>query len=284
MPEDNAPKYKMGRMSHAEQTWIRENVRTIGIDEVSRKLNRSVETIDNFCRSEGIVYEDDPGDKKSAIKAEEAALAKELKKTPEWEALKEEFTDKELEYFQHRYGKMMAQFQEDVLSSEETQIFHQIKFEILMQRNLKGCKRAQIDIRRLEKEMSQMIIKYENEDMPKDARDLLMALENQLLSLRSAMNSKSTEYVKLQEKHSAILKELKATRDQRITKFQDSDKNIMSLLKEMQTAKFRNEEGRQQALVNLAVKKEEERLTGYHTYEDGTVDQPILSSETLKDD
>jgi hypothetical protein len=133
----------------------------------------------------------------------------------------------------------------------------------------------------MEKELTKIFQEYEDQDMPDDAKTLVVSMENQLLAARSAQNSKSTEFVKLQEKHSALLKELKATRDQRISRIEDSSKDILGLLKKMQDAKFRAAEGRQQALVNLAVKKEYERLGSYHTYEDGGIDRPILSSETI---
>jgi hypothetical protein len=35
--------------------------------------------------------------------------------------------------------------------------------------------------------------------------------------------------------------------------------------------------------MRIAMKKEEERLSSFHKYEDGTVDQPFLSPETVKD-
>jgi hypothetical protein len=276
--------FKRGRLSHAEMTYIRENLKTLGIDEVSRKINRSIDVIDNFARQEGISYERDISEDKAFQKAEQVALSRELKNSPEWDALKEEFTENELDFFQHRYGKMMSQFKDDVLASEETQIFHLLKFEILMQRNMKGAKRAAQDIRRMEKEISKLVVEYEGQDMPKEVRDVFLAIETQLLSARSAQASKSSEYVKLQEKHSAILKELKATRDQRISRIEDSAKDILGLLKEMQDTKFRNQEGRQQALVNLAVEKEHKRLSEYHQYEDKGLDRPILSAETISDE
>ena len=34
--------------------------------------------------------------------------------------------------------------------------------------------------------------------------------------------------------------------------------------------------------MKLAMKKEEERLAEYHQYEDGTVDQPFLTPDTVK--
>jgi hypothetical protein len=35
--------------------------------------------------------------------------------------------------------------------------------------------------------------------------------------------------------------------------------------------------------MRVAMKKEEERLSSFHKYEDGTIDQPLLSPDTVKD-
>lgn len=279
---DNETKpIKRGRLSHEEMNYIRENVKALGPKEVGLKLNRSESLIADFAKSEGIVYEDDLKDDQLVI---QAALNKELRNSPEWEALKQEFSEGECDYFGHRFGKLMSQFKEDVLATEETQIFQLIKFEILMQRNLKGAKRAASDIRRMENELTKMFTEHEGQDIDDNTRNLILNIENQLLSARSAQNSKSTEFVKLQEKHSALLKELKATRDQRISKIENSSKDILGLLKAMQDQKFRAQEGRQQALVNLAVEKEGQRLSEFHQFEDGVVDRPILSADTVGED
>lgn len=280
MAETTIP-IKRGRMGHDEMNYIRENVKAHGPAVVAKKLNRSKELVEEFAKKEGIIYEEELNDDKAVI---QAGLNKELRDSPEWEALKQEFTDPELDYFAHRFGKLMAQFKDDILATEETQIFQLIKFELLMQRNLKGAKRATSDIRRMETELSKIFTEHEDMDMTDNTKTMVLNIENQLLSARSAQNSKSTEFVKLQEKHSALLKELKATRDQRISKIENSSKDILGLLKAMQESKFRAAEGRQQALVTLAVNKETERLGEYHTYEDGVLDRPILSADTLGED
>jgi len=276
--ETPQPVWKGGRLSHEEMNFIRKYVKTHGVDAVSNKLNRSPEVIRKFCNADAIIIE---GDSVQPIQTVvEASIVKQFKKTPEWDALKEELIEQELDYFEFRFGKLVGQFKNDVLPSEETQIFHLIKLEILMQRNLRGAKKSLSDIRRLEMELTKIYGKYtDGKDMPDTIRNFVLNLENQLLSARSAQQSKSTEYVKLQEKHSAIMKELKATRDQRITKADNAKKDFLTLLKQFQEADYREAEGKQMAMVQLATRKEMKRLTEYHEYIDGTVDKPILNAE-----
>ena len=35
--------------------------------------------------------------------------------------------------------------------------------------------------------------------------------------------------------------------------------------------------------MRIAMKNEQERLSAYHTFEDGTVDQPLFTPDTVKD-
>jgi hypothetical protein len=133
------PEYKRGRLGHPEMNFIRENIKTLGLNETSKHLNRSPDLVSQFARSEGIVYEEDLEDDSLVV---QASINKDLRKSLDWQALQEEFMETELEFFAYRYSKLMSQFKDDVFPTEETQIFQLIKFEILMQRNLKGAKRA----------------------------------------------------------------------------------------------------------------------------------------------
>ena len=46
----------------------------------------------------------------------------------------------------------------------------------------------------------------------------------------------------------------------------------------------RRELGIEMEKMRLAMKEEEKRLSNYHQYEDGGVDQPFLTPDTVKDD
>lgn len=268
---------KRGRLSNLEMDYIRNNLKEKGAEAVAKELNRTVETVKEFAKKEAIVYDEYIPN----ASFEANALANRLKETPEWEVIREEFTEKECKYFLYMYGKYMSQFKDDVLPTEENQIFQAIKFELLMRRNLLTVKKTKQDIRRLEEEIIKLINKYEGQDMPDATRNLINNLENQILSMRTSNGARTNEFVKLGEKHSALFKELKATRDQRVSKAENSAKDIFSLLKQMQDPRFREKEGRQQALVKLATEKEKQRLGEYHTYEDGGLDRQILSPNTV---
>lgn len=271
---------KRGRLGLPEQKYIKDNIKKLGAEQVAQTLNRNVETVREFAMRKGIVFDDHI----PSLDEQQVKIVEEFHDTPEWQALEQEFDSGELDYFSHRYAKLMAQFKEDVLPTEETQVFQLIKFELLMNRSLKAAKKGNIDIKRLEAALTSTYAKYKDDDMPDTEKAYASALENQLLSLRAAQTSKSTEFIKLQEKHSSLMKELKATRDQRISKIESSQTDFLSLLKALQEKEFRESAGKQMELVKRSTAKEIQRLGEYHKYADDGVDRPLLSADTIEDE
>ena len=81
-----------------------------------------------------------------------------------------------------------------------------------------------------------------------------------------------------------MLKDLKGTREQRIKAIEDSKQTFASLVKQIATDKsFRTKIGVDMEKMRLAMEKEKARLSEFHTYEDGQVDQPFLTPDTVKD-
>lgn len=272
--------HKRGVLHNEEKDYIRTNANILSPAQIAAHLNRNEATVKAFIMREMKLQVDDTPEDRIA----QMALVHELKNSPEWSILQDELTEKELKYFRHRYGKLMAQFNQDgILPTEETQVFTLIKYEILMNRNMRDRKRSVEEIERLENILEDT---YQANPHPKAMTDqekqFLLNLENQLLAARTANQNKSTEYVKLTEKHSSLLKELKGTRDQRIDKLNSTKEKFIDIIVMLQDEEIRKREGRHLDLVNIAVKKEKDRLSDYHTYIDGSVDQPLLTPETVK--
>jgi hypothetical protein len=79
-----------------------------------------------------------------------------------------------------------------------------------------------------------------------------------------------------------MLKDLKGTREQRIKAIEDSKQTFASLVKQIATdSEFRTRIGLDMEKMRLAAEHEKERLSEFHQYEDGTIDQPFLTPETL---
>lgn len=274
---------KRGPISRKEETFLRDNYQKLTPEQIAKKLGRTVETIKMWMID---LLGVSPDAQTTQVMVEQAAMQKELVNSPEWEALRAEFTLEELKFFKHRYGKLMVQFsKEEVYPTEETQIFMLVKYEILMQRNLKDSKKGVEEGEKIEGMLQKTYEEFGSvREMDDATKSFVMNLENQLQAARAAKQAKSTEYVKLTEKHSALLKELKATRDQRINKLENLKETFLDVIKQFQQEDIRAREGRHMGLVNLAVQKERERLSQLHTYTDNSLDQPLLTPETIREE
>ena len=80
-----------------------------------------------------------------------------------------------------------------------------------------------------------------------------------------------------------MLKDLKATREQRIKRLEDSRETFIGWVQNLMTnPEIRQELGIEMEKMRMAMNKEAERLSEYHTYEDKTIDQPFLTPDSIK--
>ena len=81
-----------------------------------------------------------------------------------------------------------------------------------------------------------------------------------------------------------MLKEMKATREQRVKRLEDSKQNFTSWLAFLVTnPDVAKGYGLEMEKMRLAMDKEKERLSEFHKYQDETVDQPFLTPDTVKE-
>ena len=82
-----------------------------------------------------------------------------------------------------------------------------------------------------------------------------------------------------------MLKDLKATREQRIKRLEDSKQTFIGWVRNlMSNPDVRRQIGTDMEKMRLAMDAEKNRLSEYHKYEDGNLDQPFLTPDTVKDD
>lgn len=258
---------KKGRISKDEERTIRRLVDSVPVEDIASRLNRDTESVENFIKRKLRV----------GLTNEEAA-AFSLESRPYWTELTSQFTGDELELFKYHWSRIIAQFKDDVFPTEELQVVDVIKLEILMNRCLKSNKDNLNEINVIEK-----MIRDERA-LEKDQRDqdYLMNLERQMASLRASQESLNRDYRELQTKKASILREMKGTREQRIKRLEDSKQSFTSwvamLMQDPDTLK---RYGIEMEKMRLAMMKEKERLGAFHKYEDGQVDQPFLTPDTV---
>lgn len=274
---------KKGQLSNAEKGFIRANANRMKPAQIAEKLSRSEKQVLGYLTEHSLLPVDatSPEPEQETESAMVEARHK-LRQTMAWRQLKDELDDNELLYFEEKYAQYMTQFREDVLVTEETQIFLVIKLEIMMHRNSKAKRGAANDIARLSMIRDKFLRKFEDPtDMSDNDREYVLGLETQIQACKAAEAAKSTEFIKLEEKHQALLKDLKATRDQRVSRVESSKETFLGVIKRLQQEDEREFAGRHMELLRNAAEKEIGRLGSAHKFEDGAEDLPVLNAETI---
>ena len=263
---------KRGRFSVEEVQFIEQNCEALSPQAIADQLDRDVSSITKWI-GENVGF--------SARQKKEVEAHQELKRKPYWKELEKQFSESELEMFQFHFKKMWAQFKDDVFHTEEIQIVDTIKLEILMNRILTSQQENMNQVDGLQA----IILVEKQRDKEDQDRDYISSLERQIAMLRAAQETLSKDYKDLQARKATMLKDLKGTREQRIKAIEDSKLTFASLVKKIASdPTFRTQIGLDMEKMRLATQAEKERLSEYIKYEDGQVDQPFLSSDTVKGD
>jgi hypothetical protein len=212
----------------------------------------------------------------------ELLLSQELETKPEYQNFRKQFTDEELGHFRNRYVQLMSQFRDDIQTTDEIQIFQVITIDILIQRTMKEHK--DIEMERIKAhEVIEKVTEEFKETGDKSLLDDLKGFELRYAQHSKTLNDLTQRYQSYLMRQSAMLKELKATRDQRMKMFQDSDKNFLGFLRLLAEEDQQIVKGREAEMMRLASQNEARRLAEPHTYDDGAMDQPLLTPETVRD-
>jgi len=261
---------KKGRISNKEDEFIQENLEVLTPEEIGASLNRNPASVEDYIKKKYNV----------GVTVHEQAEYQ-LRDRPYYYELKAQFDDEELELFGYHWSRIVAQFNNDVLPTEEIQIVDVIKIELLMNRCLKSNKDNIRAINRVELEVEN---EYNLSDETRDF-DRILNMERQIGALRASQEALNKDYRDLQTKKSSMLKEMKGTREQRIKRLEDSRESFGSWVAHLlQNPDKLKAFGVEMEKMRLAMEGEKARLSKYHKYEDGMVDQPFLNHESVFED
>jgi hypothetical protein len=263
---------KRGQLSLEEESFIKNNFQSLSIDQIADKLNRSSAPIKRFALENNLYTSTDEKNEKDTIRQK-------LRAKSFWNEIVKQFDNDsgELDYFEDIWINLIKQFREDVLPAEELQIKQFITIDILINRSMKERKRHIAETEKLQKLVDKEYDKPENErDIPK-----LANLETQLSFARNSIASYTNEYTKLLNEQQKISKDLKATREQRIKRIEDGKSSWTGLIRMLEDEEIREREGREMEIMSMAVNKAKDHLYDFHTYQDGSVDMPILCPDSV---
>lgn len=261
---------KSGRLSKTEWEYIEQHGKKKTAEEIGRELDRDPISIMKYLRKVGLTL--------NSPSMYETQAEYDLKGKPFWRELKSQFTDKELELFVFHWKSVIAQFRKDVLPTEEMQIIDMIKLEVLMNRALTEQQDSMVQIR----DLNSQIEVEEKKGIKEQDREHLHSLKRQVASLRAAKESLSKDYKELQKNKNDMFKELKATRAHRIQKIESDKITFVGLInKLMSDPEFFDKQGREMEMMRLAAQAEKARLSDYHTFVDGSVSRPLMTTESV---
>ena len=79
-----------------------------------------------------------------------------------------------------------------------------------------------------------------------------------------------------------MFKDLKATREQRIAKLENNKSTMAGLIEKiLRDPDFFEEQGKNIEKMRISMNNELKRLGDYHKYDDGAIDIPFLTPETV---
>ena len=260
---------RKGRISREEERFISKSIDHMTVEDMAKELDRDVYSLEQFIKRK----------LKHGLSIEEE-VAFSLEDRPYWIELRTQFTTDELELFKYHWSRIIAQFKDDVLPTEELQVIDVIKLEILMNRCLKSNK----DNIELLTTYDKLLKDERALDKDQQDQDYIINLERQSASVRASQESLNRDYRELQAKKASMLREMKGTREQRIKRLEDSKQSftawVANLIQDPETMK---EYGIEMEKMRLAMLKERDRLSAYHKYDDGIIDQPFLTPDTAQD-
>ena len=263
---------KKGRFTKTEQEFIRNNHREMSNLDIATHLDRDPISIQSYIKEKiGNNTLDD----------REIEALHDLQSRPFWKDLQKQFSEEELQSLLYHWSRIITQFRDDVLPTEELQIIDAIKLEILMNRALIG---QQTNMRSIG-EYEELVTVEKSKSLEIQDKDYIYNLERQIAVCRAAQDSLTREYKDLQTKKASMLKDLKATREQRIKRLEDSKQTFIGWVRNlMSNPETRQQMGTDMEKMRLAMEAEKKSLSEYHKYEDGNIDQPFLTPDTVKDD
>ena len=269
---------KKGRIGKTEEKFIKDNLE-IGYVKIATELDRDPDSILGFIKKKIAKGEfSEPSWIENTDKEEQAHY--DLTFRPYFSELKQQFTDEELKLFRYHWAKIISQFKDDVIPTEELQVVDLIKLELLMNRSLKGNKDNIDQISVLEA----LIAAERARDPDQQDRDQIFNMERQMSALKASQESLNKDYRELQTKKNSMLKDMKATREQRVKRLEDSKQNFTSWLAYLvSNPEVAMSYGVEMEKMRLAMYKEKDRLCSFHKYQDQTVDQPFLTPDTVQE-
>lgn len=267
---------KRGKLSIDEETFISQNVHEVTIEEIAEALNRTTAPIIKYIKAQNL--------KNTSVVSDEQyqrnLLIKKLHARNYFPELKGMLTNNELLRFEEDWVEVMLQFKDNVTYTEEIQVKQWILLQVLADRSMKNRREVMESADELQAQIDGILAEE------KESRDnqLLDSLSNQLTFARDGMIAFTREHAQVLDKIKDIEKGLKANRDARVKRIEDSKTTWQGYTRMLEDESRRRDAGEDAEIMRIAKDRAKDRLSKWHKYEDSQVDQPLLTPESVKDE
>lgn len=262
---------KRGKLSNEEMAYIEQNCFDLSLEEMANFLNRSIDPVKRYIDKKNL---------KARDLTDDEHLLSTLRARYYHAELSKQMSEHEIRFFEQNWVDFFKQFNEDVTHTEEMQILEVIRTEVLINRSMEDRQEIMENIQTLNDLIDQEMSK------PKDMQDTqaLAMFQTQLGAMIGSKSSYINEHEKLLTKKERYLKDLKGTREQRKRVADDAKTNFSMWMRQLDDMETKEAEGFDMAVQAIAADKARKRLSDFHEYEDGEVDQPLLNSDTVIDE
>ena len=120
---------KKGRLTNIEKDYIKLNCKRMTYMEFAAHLDRDINSIRSFIEKK-------LGVNVSSKEDFENKAEFDIKRRPYWKSLMQQFNEDELEMFAYHWTRIVAQFKDDMLPTEEMQVVNAVKLDIMANRTL----------------------------------------------------------------------------------------------------------------------------------------------------
>lgn len=271
LDKDHFKGQKAGPWSKEDKDFIQKQAGRMLPDKIAERLRRNPDAVKGYMAKHGLLkYYNE-----TEVKVVETLSR--IEDSQHWPILVSQLSYEELESFKYHWRNMVKQFRDDILHTEELQIIDVIKLQILIDRRLTDTQKISQKITDIEEEVENLKAKS-----PVDEAKI-GELQRELASWYASIEALSKDYVVLLKQKQELFTKLKGTREQRIKEIESSKSTLSGWIKLLLTDPQRRIDlGINMEKMRLATEVELERLSEYHTYADGEVDQMILNAETVK--
>lgn len=265
---------KRGQLSNEEMRYIEQNASIKTVKEISEAISKSTKVVNKYIYKKNLVSKDVLSNNSSAV--EEAKCKEILRHREYWPEIKQQFTPGEIKVFEQIWVKLWLQFTGDVLASEELQMKKYITLEIMKDR---FGKQILICIKEIEDINNKM---QAERSKPTPDKDEIRYLSMQLEKHQANHIALSKQQRETMTEQKSVESQLRVSRDDRVKSVQDATKNWTTVIRLLNdNPAIRSDVGKHIELMRIASDRSKILLSGLHKYVDGSVDQPILSQDTI---